>query len=184
MRRWIIEKRKNMHSFIKHFPMIQPFIHLSYVLEFQLLENALQNNYNSYLWHIEKFTNENSDYDNSLAQMELYCDIRTEELINCDKNAIFKFSKINYDINKQKTFLQAEFLDMKLFETFLEGGPQSILQIAIIIMYGPTDYWQYVTIATSLLSFCLSATYMYLQYPTKVMLIIKIGFICKNILII
>ena len=112
-----------------------------------------------------------------------YCDIKTEELIiprtiltNCDKNAIYKFAKINYDINKEKTFLQTEFLDMKLFETFLEGGPQSILQIAIFIRYGPTEYWQYVTIATSLLSFCLSATYMYLQYPTKVRLIINIGF--------
>ena len=123
--------------------------------------------------------NDKNDYDNSLDQME-----SKTILASCDKNALFKFAKINDDINKQKTFLQAEFLDMKLFETFLEGGPQSILQIAIIIMYGPTDYWQYVTIATSLLSFCLSATYMYLQYPTKVILIIDFGFDMQNILII
>ena len=190
-----------MFGFIKHFPMIQPIIHLSYVLEFQLLDEALQNNYSNYIRHIDKFTNKNDvnheydDYDNSckkaidsLDQMA-YCDVKTEELIipktilaNCDRNAIFKFAKINDDIKKQKTFLQTEFMDMKLFETFLEGGPQSILQIAIFIMYGPADYWQYVTIATSLLSFCFSSTYMYLQYPTKVKLIIDIGLICTNIL--
>ena len=152
----------------KHFPLIQPFIHLSYMLEFQLLEEKLQENYKNYIQHINKIVN--GDYDTSLEKLAEDQRLNIEDH---DKNALYKFAKINDDIIKQRTFLQAEFLDMKLFETFLEGGPQSILQIAIIIIYGPSDYWQYVTIATSLLSFCLSATYMYLQYPTKVRLIIE-----------
>ena len=59
-------------------------------------------------------------------------------------------------------------MDLKLYEAFLEGGPQSIVQLMIVMQGGLINYFQIVTIITSLLSFTLAATEIYLRYPTKV----------------
>ena len=79
------------------------------------------------------------------------------------------FAKTNQKIKQHKRFLNTQVLGLKLYEAFLEGGPQSILQFTILMKSGIIDYFQIFTLATSLLSFSRTATSLYLGFSTKVL---------------
>ena len=88
--------------------------------------------------------------------------------IPSEKKILLKIAKKVEKIKTHRTYLIGQFMDLKLYEAFLEGGPQSIVQLMIVMQGGLTSYFQIFTIATSLLSFTLAATEIYLRYPTKV----------------
>ena len=88
--------------------------------------------------------------------------------IPSEKQILLKTAKTVEKIKTHRTYLIGQFMDLKLYEAFLEGGPQSIVQLMIVMQGGLTSYFQIFTIVTSLLSFTLAATEIYLRYPTKV----------------
>ena len=146
-----------MNKIICHIPLLQPFIHTTYFLEFIFLEEDLQKNFEGFTQFCDK--------DIMIEILTYYGHVHK---INYLKKELMVYAEMNKKIVKQKAYLKGQFLDLKLYEAFLEGGPQSILQIAIIMQCGPSSYWQYLTISTSLLSFSFTATKMLLEYPTKV----------------
>ena len=85
-----------------------------------------------------------------------------------DKQELIELAKTNEYICQHKAFVSGRFLDHKLYEAFLEAGPQSIFQLMIVLQSGFMDEFQIFTILTSILSFIHTATEMYLAYPTKV----------------
>ena len=85
-----------------------------------------------------------------------------------DKQELIELAKTNEYITQHKAFVCVRFLDHKLYEAFLEAGPQSIFQLMIVLQSGFMDEFQLFTILTSILSFIPTATEMYLEYPTKV----------------
>ena len=78
--------------------------------------------------------------------------------------------------------LLIEHLDIRLYEAFLESGPQAALQIMIAMARGFSGYNHVATIVTSLLSLTLSAKDFFWQYPTKVIndtiLLLILKYIC------
>ena len=59
------------------------------------------------------------------------------------------------------------FQEMKLYEAFGESAPQAALQIAIILQLGYITPLQIFTISTSLISFGLGASEVFLMMGTK-----------------
>ena len=112
----------------------------------------MQENINEYNRYSEKFQ------DPSYEANEL----------NKDKQELIELAKTNEYITQHKAFVCGRVLDHKLYEAFLEAGPQSIFQLMIVLQNGFMDEFQLFTILTSILSFIPTATEMYLAYPTKV----------------
>ena len=79
---------------------------------------------------------------------------------------IFLGASKDDEMKKKQNSLNLQVLKMKLFEAFLESGPQSIVQIMIIMKNGVSDNFQLLTLFTSILSFGKNATRIYLDYPT------------------
>ena len=71
-------------------------------------------------------------------------------------------------LNQKKTKVMNDFLQMKLYEAFLEAAPQSILQIMIVFRRGFSDPMDIFTITTSLLSLTICATDLFWKFPTQV----------------
>ena len=97
-----------------------------------------------------------------------YTGALSDHHIPIEKKMLLKIAKKVEKIKIHRTYLIGQFMDLKLYEAFLEGGPQSIVQLMIVMQGGLTSYFQIFTIATSLLSFTLAASEIYLRYPTKV----------------
>ena len=67
--------------------------------------------------------------------------------------------------------IRGEFYDFKIMESFLEGAPQSILQITIILQEKTLNLvgWDtWVSIGLSFFNFSLGAAGIYSERPTKV----------------
>ena len=104
-----------------------------------------------------------------------------------DKDAVGDKSKnIAKDcnrLNQKKTRVMNDFLQMKLYEAFLEASPQAILQIMIVFSRGFSDPMDVFTITTSMLSLTMCATNLYWKYPTLVSIFLIDVFSQENILI-
>ena len=154
-----------MNKILCHIPLIQPFIHTTYFVELMLLDQDFKENINAYNGFAEMFNESYSIFSKCQAKKDL-----------------IYFAETNEKIIKQKIFLRGQFLDHKMYEAFLEGGPQSILQLTILMQKGLSSPWQLFTIVTSFLTFCLCATEMLQNYPTRVSIIfIKVHFLNLHI---
>ena len=69
---------------------------------------------------------------------------------------------------KRKIALLSEFQEKKLYEAFLESGPQMILQLSITLRNGISGYSQILTILTSFLTFVFASGKFFWHYPTLV----------------
>ena len=150
--------RKQIYEPFCHIPLFQPFIHASYLFEFNYLTQDEKGNIIQYANFAEE-------------QVENHKDSLEVQLL---KDKLKEFATINTNIKNYRSVLQGKFLKLKILEAFLEGGPQFILQITIMMQNGPSSYSQYITIATSLLSFSLGATAILFDFPTEVSTIIFI----------
>ena len=71
------------------------------------------------------------------------------------------------DANVYTEELQGTFFDMKIYEAFLEGAPQSILQLYIILTSCEIKPFQWFTLITSFLAFTYASSEIFLKCPTK-----------------
>ena len=72
--------------------------------------------------------------------------------------------------------IRGEFHDFKIMESFLEGAPQSILQLTIILQeqtLKQVEISTWISIGMSFFTFSLGAAGIYTECPTKVQLKIK-----------
>ena len=77
----------------------------------------------------------------------------------------------NVEARKQIRKVMGEICNFKIMETFLEGAPQSILQLYIVIQtkdIKEVELLTWLTITISILSFTLTSVEMYLEHPTEV----------------
>ena len=85
------------------------------------------------------------------------------------KSAILNgFARSCDKLSKMRISLLNEFLQMKLYEAFLEAAPQAILQVMIVFRRGFSDPMDIFTITTSLLSLTICATDLFWKFPTQV----------------
>ena len=85
-----------------------------------------------------------------------------------DGKESIEIAKECYGLNKKKTKVMNDFLQLKLYEAFLEAAPQAILQIMIVFRQGFSSPLDIFTITTSMLSLSLCAINLYWKYPTQV----------------
>ena len=78
---------------------------------------------------------------------------------------------------KYKLSIMALYKESKILETFLEGAPQSVLQLYIILQLGSDNVTvlQWFSIATSFLAFSYGTAGIYMEYPTKVKVILIVN---------
>ena len=78
----------------------------------------------------------------------------------------------NVEARKQIRKVMGEICNFKIMETFLEGAPQSILQLYIVIQTNDeikeVELFTWLTISISILSFTLTSVEIYLEHPTQV----------------
>ena len=68
-----------------------------------------------------------------------------------------------------KTTTRALYLaEYRIFEAFLEGAPQSILQLYIILSSCSIQDFQWLTLVSSFMAFTYASSEIYLKCPTKV----------------
>ena len=139
-------------NFLVHFPLLQPIISLSYLLEIQAIDDKILENKTNY----KKF-----------ESAETYMDQSNRKV--CRKTAL-GCSRTNTRLKKLRIALVSEHLDTRMYEAFLESGPQASLQIMVVMSQGFSGYMHLASILTSLGSLTSYANDMFLEYPTKVSL--------------
>ena len=86
------------------------------------------------------------------------------------------FVKMNYNAKKYQKQIMGDYFNFKKIETFLEGVPQSILQLEIALQdhkIEDVDWFTWLTISTSIVSFTFTTADIFLQHPTKVDMFVK-----------
>ena len=136
-------------SFWVHLPILQPFVHLTFLKELWKYDKDIQVNQREYT----KFA---KSLDSNEGTLE-----------NKARKAL-KFGNDNHNLLKDKNDLLATFLDLKLLEAFLEAGPQFAFQISVIIQEGISSDNQIFTVVTSALSLTWASSELYLKYQTEV----------------
>ena len=151
---WFISIRYKIQgsflNFMVHFPLLQPVISLTYLLEIKAIDDKIIKNKTEY----KKFESKETymDHSNKTASRKT--------ALNC--------SKENSRLKKLRIALVSEHLDIRMHEAFLESGPQAGLQIMIVMAQGFSGYTHAIMILTSLGSLTLCANDLFWQYPTKV----------------
>ena len=136
-------------SFWVHLPILQPFVHMTFLKE---------------LWKFDKNIQENQQEYTKFAKS---LDSNKDTLEDNVREAL-EFGKKNHKYLEYKNKLLTNFLDLKLFEAFLEAGPQFAFQISVILQDGISGPTQLLTIVTSALSLTWASSELYLKYPTEV----------------
>ena len=139
--------KDSFFSVAKHFPLVQPFVHLSTFLK---LKNAK---------------------DEMIKAKTFYSNFKLEDVNDLNRD----YYREQIDIAAQKykgssatyTKTMTNFQDLKLYEAFGEAAPQAVLQFAIILQLGYISPVQILTIATSLFSFSHASTEIFLMMKTK-----------------
>ena len=153
---WFISIRykiqRSFLNFLVHFPLLQPIISLSYLLEIQGIDRKIIENKTNY----KKFESGETYMDRSKKTAS-----RKTALLCSGENSRLK---------KLKIALVSEHLDIRMHEAFLESGPQAGLQIMIVMAQGFAGEGHAMMILTSLGSLTLCANDLFWQYPTKVSL--------------
>ena len=79
-----------------------------------------------------------------------------------------KLAYLNFKAREHEQRVLGDHYKSKIYETFLEGAPQSMLQLYIVLETGIITGLQWATLLSSFFSFTYSATGIFLEYPTKV----------------
>ena len=79
-----------------------------------------------------------------------------------------KLANLNFKAREHVQRVLGDHYKSKIYETFLEGAPQSMLQLYIVLETGNITELQWATLLSSFFSFTYSATGIFLEYPTKV----------------
>ena len=142
----MVKLRNRLPKFLLHFPLIQVFTHFSFFMELVELDRLQR------------------------ANMKVFKSISNEEMDNLinNKKKIIEQVLIYDELTKQRSEVFQEVVKFKLFEAFLEGSPQIILQIYIVAQTGFSSWIQIISLIISIISTSYSAHELYQAYPTKV----------------
>ena len=136
---------------------MQPFVHITYFLQLRNLDKEIIKNIEHYKATGKSRTN------NGLTEQTNFTK---------SQKKLIEQSQTNRSLKKAKNNLLKNFLGLKLFEAFIEAGPQLIFQIMVVLINGLTIS-QVITISTSALTLTWTASEFFLLYPTKVEMIIR-----------
>ena len=135
-----------------HFPLVQSLVHGTFLTELWFLQK-----------HMDRNMNEYDDYTQNLEEKSKMITDKKDQY-----DSLIKFARIHENIKQQILNINSKLLEFKIYESFLEGGPQSILQISILMHIGFYGWLQVFTVGSSMFTFTLASMNMYLHYPTKV----------------
>ena len=162
--RKIIESRYSIKSsnfaWILQFPIFQQLAYFSIFLELYMIDLK--------------------DKERMKANQQCTIEVNNSSDKTKTGDETIEIAKECYMLNKKKTRVMNDFLQLKLYEAFLEASPQAILQIMIVFRRGFSDPMDVFTISISLLSLTVCATDLFWKYPTQVsklkILILKVIF--------
>ena len=143
-------------AWILQFPIFQQLAYFAIFLELFMI-NSMDNK------NLEKNQHFTQEFNNSTEKTKT-------------GNATIEIAKECYMLEKKKIRVMNDFLQLKLFEAFLEAAPQAILQIMIVFRRGFSDPMDIFTISTSLLSLTLCAINLFWKYPTQVIVLTLVPF--------
>ena len=138
----IVKWSWSLPTFLRHFPLFQPLVHFSYLIQIKEAKDIMK------------------------KSRKIYKSIKQERHQNA-KEMLIKASEENEKAKTKYAILFSEFQEMRLYEVFGESAPQSALQLAIMLQLGYLSYIQIFTIATSLFSVSMGSTNIFLLMPTK-----------------
>lgn len=121
--------------------MFQPVVNLSYFFELKILAQKV--------------------YGNILAYNE-------EEIDSIEYQKTIGQATKGAQLNKKREMLLSEFMEMKLYEAYVESGPQSIFQLMRVIQRGFSSPLQCFTLVLSIVSLTLAGAQFFWSCPTQV----------------
>ena len=142
---------------IYHLPFFQTWAMINYFLKLVILQKSTQSLVQEHKMFTKKVLSQTSSSN------------KMHEKIGNVKELETRASKY-YDSTMYLGYIVGKASSFKLSETFLEGGPQSVLQLYIVIREQEEEVTnlQIFTICTSFLGFAFGAMCTYLTHPTKV----------------
>ena len=150
---WRYSLRNMKMAWVLHFPLLQPIVNVSYLMELNMISSSINNNFKEH--------NEFSDKDKS-----------NQSDVQDKTNELTELAMKNKNLKAKKISIISDFLSVMIYEAFLEAAPQATLQIMIVLKTGIMDYSQLSTIVTSLLSLTAAAVKLFWEFPTKVNIIV------------
>ena len=173
-----------------HFPIIQTLAHLVFASELRLVkldkENIEEENKQlaknlvyeaQYLYkenqiselHDDRMINLSPSTASDLQEKSFSEQYHDQEKYKTD---IKSLSEQYHDANQFEKQIFAHVQEFKIFEAFLEGAPQSILQFVILLKEDKIsgDWYTWFTIFVSFLTFSKTTAEIFLQHPTHVIM--------------
>ena len=155
----MVDFKKKVPRPLQHLPLIQTIIYLGFFFEFQFLHQEI--------YEITKKFQKVSREINEEFQREGQKFSKETKIQKLKE--IRYYAKKAHDAKTYQNQVKADFYDLKIYETYLEGAPQSVLQLYIILHTCSIEPFQWGTLITSFMAFSYASAEIYLTYPTKVL---------------
>ena len=142
---------------LQHFPLVQTLIHSIFTVQLHCVQadkKAIEEESKGLPIKVMK----------ELSNAEEYNEKKEE-----NKTKIQQLAIDYHDACEFEKKLLGLFQEFKIMEGFLEGAPQSVLQIVIMLReYEDVDWFTYFTITTSFFCFSKTTAEIFLIHPSKV----------------
>ena len=175
---------------LQHFPFVQTFIHIGFFCQLRLINNDIKKINDEYqkltkevierhkIYPIikHKMSNFYDDNNGILNKIEITQATEDDGFRKYYIDKIRVFAEMNYKAKKYQKQIMGDYFNFKKIETFLEGVPQSILQLEIALQdhkIEDVNWFTWLTISTSIISFTFTTADIFLQHPTKVDMFVK-----------
>ena len=143
----------------RHFPLAQTVVHLTYFLSLRSAKNTVIKAHKFY----KTFDPNDVSTKNGIEVGE--DEVQSRRVYY--RSEIEKAASAYVEAKEAYTKNLTEFQELKLYEAFGEAAPQAVLQFSIILQLGYISPLQIVTIITSLFSFSLASSEIFLMMKTK-----------------
>ena len=157
MQKWFIGLIDIIPKPLQHFPLIQTLVHSIFTIQLHCVQadkKAIEEENKGLPIKVMKELSNSEDFSE-----------KKEE----NKARIQQIAKQYHNACEFEKKLMGSFQEFKIMEGFLEGAPQSVLQIVIMLReYEDVDWFTYFTIATSFFSFSKTTAEIFLIHPSKV----------------
>ena len=144
---------------VQHLPIMQTIISVGYFLELQFLEQDAEQIKSDFFVLTQKVK----------AKFQ-----ESEEVDKSEEEEIRKLAKQAYETKMYTEQVEGIFYDMKILEAFLEGAPQTVLQLYIVLTTCNIENFQWVTLITSFMAYTKNCCEIFLRCPTEVSLCFKV----------
>ena len=145
---------------IYHLPFFQTWAMINYFLKLFILQKSTKSLVQEHKEFTKKVLSQSNSSNKKHEKIENVAELETRA-----SKYYVSTMYLEYIVGKASSF--------KLSETFLEGGPQSVLQLYIVFKEQEEEVTplQIFTIFTSFLGFAFGAMCTYLTHPTKVSIV-------------